>query len=1109
MTAPPTTKFPATDRVSPESRGVPAASAGPSGARTQVARVAALLGRLRTKRRAVSAAAAGAAIAMGLALPVGAQAAQPTLGAVSATDIQGVSALLKGTVDPGGEPTTYWFEYGTAANFVGAAKTTVTSVGSGSAAQPARAAISGLAPNTLYHYRLAATNNSGSPPPATGTFTTTQGFGFKAGAAGFAAVVRADGGSTTTQAGSHPYQLDFTVGLKQGGEFEGQPGVAFPDGDLRDLRIDMPAGLLVNPSALPKCSLDQFHTARNSPFETSLSGESCPDNTQVGTIEVKTSLGGGQTRRFGLFSLDPGPGVPAQLGASPFGEPIVLDADLRAGSDGSYALTLEASNFPQTLDVSGINVSLWGTPGGASHNGERGNCLNEAEPDFPWAKCSPSGSALAYLTMPAGCAASLSFTATADAWQQPAEVSSSSQAGAVGSCTTLPFAPQLQAYLTTAKASSGSGYNFQLVNDSGGLTDPSQRAPSPAKTAVVALPAGVTINPSVGAGLGVCTPGQYALETATSNPGDGCPNAAKIGDFDVRSPIFDNQWLDGGIYLAQPYDNPFNSLVAVYLVARLPDRGVLVKLAGKILPDPSTGTLTATFDGLPQLPYTDLNLTFRPGQRPFVISPAACGAATTLTDMTPWSGGAITHTSTASQITTGVDAGPCPSASPPFAPGVVAGGVNSNVNSYTPYFVHLTRQDTEQEITSYSLVLPEGITGKLAGIPFCSDAAIAAARSRSGTAEAASPSCPESSLVGHVLTGYGVGSALTYTTGKIYLAGPYNGQPLSVVFINPATVGPFDLGTVVIRSAFSVNEHTAQLQIDRSASDAIPHIIGGIPLHLRDVRIYMDRPQFTHNPSSCAASQLVSTLGGSGANFATAADDSLSTATSFFQLLNCRTLGFKPKLGVQLKGGTKRNGHPQLTATFASRGATDTNLKEISVTIPHQEFLAQNHIRGICTRAQFESKTCPANSIYGRAQADTPLFDNPLTGNVYLRSAPGRKLPDLVADLYSGAVRIVVEGNIGPAKGGIRALFKNLPDEPVDRFTMTLFGGGRGLLVNSADICARPPVSDVEAQGQTNLGYIFTTKLRGQCHKHRARHKKHHKRHHRRKHARHHKRGGR
>ncbi len=1046
-----------------------------------------------------------------------ASASVPTLGSLSATDLQGVSALLKGTVNPQSLPTTYNFEYSTAANFSGSVKTSSAPAGSGSADYDARAAISGLKPDTTYHYRLVATNSSGpAQSDGTDTFTTTGGFGFLSGTAGFAANAYADGGAAATGADSHPYQLDFAVGFNQGGPFEDQPGDTFADGDLRDLHIELPTGMILNPAATNTCTLTQFYAPRNSPFETSLSGESCPDGSQIGTIEMQTSLGGGQTRRFGLFNLDPAPGRPAQLGAAPFGSPIVFDLSLHPGADGSYTLSLDATNVSQALDFYGMKLSLWGTPWAASHDDQRGNCLNETEPGFGWCKASPgdplSNRPQSFITLPPACSGPLSFSATADSWQQPAEVSTSALnrdsggAEADMSCSALPYKPTPVGQLNDTKASSPAGYNFQLTVDEANLTDPAQLAQPPTKKVVVQLPSGVTVNPAVGAGLGACTPAQYAAETVDSNPGDGCPNASKIGDFTVTTPLFSGL-LEGSIYLATPDDpvtatpgaeNPFDSLVAVYLVTRDAERGVLVKLAGKIAPDPITGNLTATFDGLPQLPYTNLNLTFFTSQRAFLVTPPACGAAVSTITMTPWASSVAPYvTNSSSQIKTGIGGGPCPGGTPPFSPGVVAGGVNSNVNSYTPYYVHITRQDTEQELTSYSLVLPEGITGKLAGIPFCSDAAIEAARTRSGTAEASNPSCPDSSLVGHVLTGYGVGNALTYTSGRIYLAGPYNGQPLSVVLINPATVGPFDLGNVVIRSAFSVNEHTAQLQIDKSASDVIPHILGGIPLHLRDIRIYMDRPNFTHNPSSCAASQLVSTLGGSGASFASSADDTSSSTTSFFQLLNCRTLGFKPKLGVKLRGGTKRNAYPELTATFQSRGATDTNLKEISVTIPHQEFLAQNHIRGICTRAQFESKTCPANSVYGRAKAFTPLFDTPLAGNVYLRSAPGRKLPDLVADLYSGAIRIVVEGNIGPAKGGIRALFDNLPDEPVDRFTMTLYGGKRGLLVNSADICVRPPISDVEAQGQTNLGYIFTTKLRGQCHKrkHKKAHKRHHKRH--------------
>ena len=42
---------------------------------------------------------------------------------------------------------------------------------------------------------------------------------------------------------------------------------------------------------------------------------------------------------------------------------------------------------------------------------------------------------------------------------------------------------------------------------------------------------------------------------------------------------------------------------------------------------------------------------------------------------------------------------------------------------------------------------------------------------------------------------------LTYVKGSLYLAGPLDGAPLSVVAIVPAVAGPFDVGTVVTREA--------------------------------------------------------------------------------------------------------------------------------------------------------------------------------------------------------------------------------------------------------------------------------------------------------------------
>jgi DNA-binding beta-propeller fold protein YncE len=898
-------------------------------------------------------------------------------------------------------------------------------------------------------------------------------------ATGLTAGVWDERGEPATLAGSHPYEVELGLGLDQ------SAGAA----DLRELALQLPPGLLANPAALPLCQPEAFATPRPAP---SLSGESCPNRTQAGTLEIESSAPGAAARRFGLFHLRPPDGVAARFGASPYGAPIFFDAQLRRDPDGSYGLALGAA-VDQSLDAAALRVGLWGAPWDASHNPERGGCLNETEPDFALAKCSVGeplqNRPLAFLTMPTRCGAPLVFGAGATTWQGgtlEAQAQNREQDGdpaLLTGCEQIGFAPHTEGLLSTAKASSPTGFLFRLANEDPGLTDPRARIRSLVRRAVVELPEGATLNPSLGAGLEACEPAQYEAESAFTAHGAGCPNGAKIGDFLIRTPFYEG-FLRGGLYLAAPRRNPFDSLIAVYLVAKSAERGLLVKAAGELVPDPSDGTLTAVFEDLPQLPYAEMQVSVRSGQRAPLVSPPRCGAAVTRTAMSPWAGpsGAVAA-STETQIVSGIDAGPCPDGSvPPFAPGAIAGGVNSNVGSYTPYFVHLIRRDTEQEIASYSLVLPKGIVGKLAGIPFCPDAAIAAARDRGGFAETASPSCPAASQVGRTLTGYGVGAALTYAPGRIYLAGPYKGQPLSLVTINAATVGPFDLGTIAIRSAFSVNERTAQLAIDSRASDPIPHILQGIPLHLRDIRVYMDRPEFTRNPTGCEASEMISTLTGSGARFEDTSDDSSATVAKHFQLLNCLTLDFRPRLGLNLVGGTRRGEYPGLRAVFRAR-PQDASLKRIAVTMPRALFLAQNHIRTVCTRVEFAAERCPPGSVYGRAAANTPLFDEPLRGSVYLRSSDN-KLPDLVASLRSGEVRIVLEGQIGPSQGGgIRAFFDNLPDAPVDRFTMWLNGGQRGLLVNSVNVCASPPSASVKALAQNNRGAIFTTKLRGKCNK--------------------------
>jgi hypothetical protein len=340
------------------------------------------------------------------------------------------------------------------------------------------------------------------------------------------------------------------------------------------------------------------------------------------------------------------------------------------------------------------------------------------------------------------------------------------------------------------------------------------------------------------------------------------------------------------------------------------------------------------------------------------------------------------------------------------------------------------------------------------------------------------PSCPAASEIGHTYSGYGVGPVLAYAPGGLYLAGPYHGAPLSIVAIDSATVGPFDLGVIIVRSAIEVNPRSAQVSIDSAASDPIPHIIDGIPLHLRDIRVYISRPNFTVNPTSCDPFTVTSTLTGSAAPF-TDPRGASATAPVRFQVSNCSSLDFKPKISLRLKGGTRRGDYPSLRATVTPRPG-DANIGAAAVTLPKTEFLAQNHIDTVCTRPQSEAEACPPGSVYGHATAVTPLLEEPMTGNVYLRSS-SNLLPDLVTVLHGRGVRILLEGRIDSHKGGLRGTFEGLPDAPVTKFTMVLNGGRRGVLVNERNICASPQIATARFLGQDNTGEALKPQLEAKC----------------------------
>jgi hypothetical protein len=514
---------------------------------------------------------------------------------------------------------------------------------------------------------------------------------------------------------------------------------------------------------------------------------------------------------------------------------------------------------------------------------------------------------------------------------------------------------------------------------------------------------------------------------------------------------------EGSLFVAQPYDNPFGTLIALYMVVKIPDRGVIVKLPIRVESDPRTGQLRSVVEGIPQLPVSSFSLHFRQGPRSPLVTPSRCGTYIATANFSSW-GGHFSSLSPSFRIDSGLDGGACPSGPPPFAPGFAAGSLNNNAGSYSPFYMHLTRRDGDRELTKFSTTLPPGLIAKLAGVAQCRDALIEGAKGRSGRDELSSPSCPAGSLIGRVSAGAGVGGSLTYAEGKLYLAGPYRGASLSAAAIVPAVAGPFDLGTVVTRLPLRLNPRTGVVTADGEHADPIPRILAGIPLRVRDVRAYIERPRFTLNPTSCDPLRTTAMIWGGDSS---GAESAVSLAARF-QAANCARLGFAPRLNLKLRGATKRGGHPALRGVLRPRPG-DANLAGLVLRLPHSAFLEQSHIRTICTRVQYAAGACPKGAVYGHARAFTPLLDEPLEGPVYLRSS-NHQLPDLVVALH-GIVDVEGVARIDSINGGIRATFTGVPDAPLSKVVVSMQGGKKGLIVNSTDLCAGTHRADAELLG--------------------------------------------
>jgi hypothetical protein len=793
--------------------------------------------------------------------------------------------------------------------------------------------------------------------------------------------------SPTTQAGSHPYAWTTALTLNT----IGAPDEELPDGALKDLRIQLPAGLIGTPGLLPHCSHADFIT------------QTCPAASEVGTIGLSTSSAETEGLEFPIYNLEPLPGNAAELAFTASSVPITIE--LQIATKPPYNLIAQITNTSQVAAFFGSTLTIHGVPG-----------------------------SVPFLTLPRSCApAPTNFEAAP--WAAPtAWVSSQAPTPLTPTgCGKLGFSPILDIRPTTTSATAPTGLNLSLDAPDEGLTSPTGTAQADIASAVLNFPPRMTINPALAAGLTACSPAELARETPTSAPGEGCPQAAKIGTASATTALLDTP-VAGTIFAAAPDDpattapgaeNPFDAPFALYLVLRDATRGILVTIPIEVAADPGDGRLTATLAQLPQLPLSRLELHFNSGPHAPLTSPT-CGTHTIATSLTPSSGAAPLPG--AASFATDQDCN-----APSFSPDLSAGTSSNAAGTAAPFTFDLASDPAEPNPAALSLTLPPGLSASFAATATCPEPATRTS------------SCPPDSRLGHARIALGPGPEPLWIpeAGKaasaVYLAGPYRSAPYSLLIKVPAEAGPFELGTVILRAAIEIDPTSARATV---AIDKLPQVLGGVPLHYRTIRLVLERAGFIRNPTSCAPTQVAATV--------TSAAGTTATLSDRFQAANCAALGLKPRFALRLSGGLGRNAHPTLNIDVAPRAA-DANLRAASLALPYGLFIDPTRLRATCTRKRFAVHECPPSARLGWAEVTSPLLPQPERGRLFLIEGDGQ-LPDLGASL-GGRVPLDLHGHLSAHNTRIQASFEPLPDVPLSHLRLVLKGGFRGLLVNSETLC--------------------------------------------------------
>jgi hypothetical protein len=872
----------------------------------------------------------------------------------------------------------------------------------------------------------------------------------------FTTSVTDESGGPFTQAGGHPFAANSTFVLNYVPSATDGLLITAGGATLKSAEAELPPGFVGDPQNAERCttqeSLGTFYT--------------CPADTIVGYATVAltgASIIAGHAQPFNtpsvspVWSLAPQPGHPAEFGFTVVGGvPFVLEAKLR--SDGDYGITIgdeyAGRNGPAPL---GVSLTL-------CENGVTGTVVNGKLTNGACARTPQPGFTGPFLTAPTECSGPAPVTTLrADSWEDPADkVSKTVYNGTslvegapslsesfVTGCDLLWFAPEVEFKPSpapeggTSQADEPTGMSFHLkvpqTNEVGVNATPEL------KNATVTLPEGMTVDPSAANGLQACSNAQFGLGS-TAEPAEpaSCPLASQIGTVRVVTPLLEKP-LEGEVFIGEPECSPCSSTDAedgrifrLLLQVYSAERGVLVKLAGHVSANPSTGRLQATFTQQPQLPFSELLLTFTGGARASLANPQSCGTFTTTTDLEPWSAPGLGGLSGTEAIAGTPDATPassfnvdwngaggaCPS-SGPFSPSFSAGSQTSTAGASSPFSATFGREDREQDISAITVSTPPGLLGEVSEVPRCPEA-----QANAGT-------CGPESEIGSTTVGAGPGPHPFYLSGRVYLTGPYKGGPFGLSIVVPAVAGPFNLGDVVVRAAIAVNPSTAALTI---VSDPLPQFVDGVQLRLRRIDVEVNRPGFMLNPTSCAQQAVGATI--------TAAQGASAPVSSQFEVGGCQNLPFAPKLTASTEGHASKADGASLDVKIESAGVGQANIAKVDLQLPTALPSRLSTLQKACLAAVFNANpaACHEESVIGKATIHTPILKAPLTGPAYLVSHGGAAFPDVEFVLQGEGVTLILDGNTEITNGITYSRFESTPDAPFTSFETELPTGPHSIL---------------------------------------------------------------